>query len=109
MDESLQVSGKSGCGERRTRTHLLIVRLTEGNDVRVWDQNATARYFACAGLRFALEQGLDLGRNDGSAEHAGGHVACGGFEAALDPVYETHLIAHLPHHSHGSHRYPCVA
>jgi hypothetical protein len=99
-DVSLQMLGESGRGQVWISAYLLMVGHTEGNYVFIRGQNAATAEGADSGLRFAAQQGLDLLRDDRSAENAGERIADGGFELALDAVHQTHVTARLTRRRH---------
>src|ERR1700761_5288507 len=113
-----QVPAESARREIRVGADRLEVVPTEGNDVFVGGQKAVSLQLAETALRFAAQQGLNLLRDERSAEHSGERVVESRFELALQTRNEASLATHTsalprtcdgtsPAPSKGLTRVPC--
>lgn len=95
VDVVSQVPRESARREIRIGADLLEVVHTEGNDVFVGGQKAISVQLLDAVAGLAAQQGLDLLRDDGPAEHAGESVVDRRLEFALDPRNQPPLATHV--------------
>ena len=72
--------------EVRVGAHFLVVVHTEGNDVFVGSQKVIAGDRANSFAGLSAQHGLQLLRDDRSAEHPGKRIADGHLEFALDAL-----------------------
>ena len=74
---------------------FLVVGHAEGNDIFIGSQTVPAGQGAQFVGRLAAQQVLDLLGDDRAAEHPREGIFDGGFQLAVEPLYQTHLTAYL--------------